>query len=257
MCRILCNYKQNYTQTNELTDFLNFTLHLQEIKAGIESYAEAVSQASRRAEKVVRDFEHLGASVGDLGLSLIRLGKYEDEVGGACGAYTDVGAGARDIAADSRRLGMSSVRMSRFARSATAESMNALEPLHAELALVPAVVDALKEREAAMLTCQSIRDNIVKKKASIVMMESSTEYSKMKKVDALKNEVAALEIALEAAEGEYEKVKQRNVEELVRWQEERSLAYASMVESYGRVCAAYEERGMEVWNGVAEDFGME
>ena len=76
--------------------------------------------------------------LGDLGLSLIRVAKYEDEEGTAkCGQYTDMGAGARSVAADSRRVGMAAVRLSRLSRVATGQLVEALQPLHDELALAP------------------------------------------------------------------------------------------------------------------------
>lgn len=44
--------------------------------------------------------------LGDLGLGLIKLAKFEDEAGAACGPYSDWGAAAKTMAADTRRVGM-------------------------------------------------------------------------------------------------------------------------------------------------------
>lgn len=68
---------------------------LREQRAGVEDYAEKLAVASRRAEKMVKEFEELGAVVGDLGLSLVKLAKYEEEEGGKCGQYTELGGGRR------------------------------------------------------------------------------------------------------------------------------------------------------------------
>ncbi len=75
--------------------------------------------------------------MGDLGLSLVKLGKYEEEEGSKCGQYTDLGVSARSVAADARRMGLAAVRHSRLARAANSQSMEALEPLHDELAMTP------------------------------------------------------------------------------------------------------------------------
>lgn len=59
-----------------------------------------------QAETTVSHFEEVGTVLGDLGLALIAMAKYEDEEGAKTGSYTDSSAAARDIAADARRVGM-------------------------------------------------------------------------------------------------------------------------------------------------------
>lgn len=46
------------------------------------------------------------AVLGDLGLGLIKLAKFEDETGATCGQYSDWGAACKTMAADTRRVGM-------------------------------------------------------------------------------------------------------------------------------------------------------
>lgn len=45
--------------------------------------------------------------------------------------------GARAVANDARRVGLAAVRQSRLARAANGQAMEALEPLHDELAMSP------------------------------------------------------------------------------------------------------------------------
>ena len=223
---------------------------LRETKLQVECYAEVLAQASRKAEKLLREFEKVGVVTGDLGLALMRLGKYEDEEGSKCGAYTDIGAGARVIAGDSRRVGTAAIRTNRLARAATAQSVAALEPLHTELGLGPAVVQALKERESALVTVDSIREDIAKKSVALSAAEESMEVGNVKKAQNLRNEVASLEAACDAAEAEYERVKSRNQSELLRWRGERQAELKRMVEVYARVAAQFEERAADVWESV-------
>ena len=75
--------------------------------------------------------------MGDFGLALVKLGKYEDEEGASCGQYSEMGVGARALAADTRRVGLAAVRQSRLARAANTQGMEALESLHDELAMSP------------------------------------------------------------------------------------------------------------------------
>jgi sorting nexin-1/2 len=223
---------------------------LRQTKAEVESYSEVLMQASRRAEKLLREFEHTGNVIGDLGLSLVRLGKYEDEEGSKCGEYTELGAGARAIGTEARRVGMTAVRTFRLARSATNEAVSALEPLHTELALAPAVVEALKEREAALVTVDTIRDGISKKAEALSIAEQSTDLNQVRKAQALRNEIASLEAACDAAEAEYEKVKGRNQTELQRWREERKNEFTRMAVAYAHVMAVFEDRAAEVFRST-------
>ena len=221
---------------------------LRQTKAEVESYQEVLMQASRKAEKLLREFEHTGNVLGDLGLALIKLGKHEEEEGSKCGEYTDIGAGAKTIAAEARKVGMASVRTYRLARGATTQNVIALEPLHTELALAPAVVEALKEREAALVTVDSIRDDISKKAAALSIAETSTDLAQVRKAQTLRNEVASLEAACDAAEAEYERVKGRNMVELQRWREERKNEFTRMAVAYARVNALFEDRAAEVFS---------
>ena len=63
-------------------------------------------RGTAQAEKLVAQFEELGCVLGDLGLAFIKIAKYEDEEGAKTGAYTDSSAAARDISANTKRVGM-------------------------------------------------------------------------------------------------------------------------------------------------------
>ncbi len=59
-----------------------------------------------QAEKLVSSMEDLGNVFGDLGLSLIQASRYEESSAGLVGQYSDTGAAAGVIAADTKRVGM-------------------------------------------------------------------------------------------------------------------------------------------------------
>lgn len=156
--------------------------------------------------------------MGDLGMSLIKLANYEEQEGGKCGQYTDIGLEARAIATDSRRIGAAAVRYRRLGRVAVGYLTQALAPLHDELALTPAALGALKERESALVTTHLIRDDIEKKRAAAVALEEAGALrfggssTKAKRVTQLQNEAAAAEATLTVAQTEYDRIKSRNVE---------------------------------------------
>ena len=117
------------------------------------------------------------------------------------------------MASDSRRTGMASVRLSRLERNATEQSVVSLDAIHTQLALSPAVIGALKAREAAHLTCTLLSDDLLSLKSSLSKLEDdnvvATDVVKARKRDSLRNEVASLEQALQAAESEYNEIKKR------------------------------------------------
>jgi hypothetical protein len=230
---------------------------MQETKAGVEAYAEALSNASRKAEKVVRELERSSSLNGNLGLALMALAKYEDEQTRPLGSHNALAAPARALAADLRRVGMVSIRYSRCTRPAIAESVISLQSVHDELALAPAVVEALQEREAALLTVQSVNDDIDKRRSALEILENGSsvpgDATKARKAQTLRNEIAGLEAALEAAETEYQRVKERNEAELQRWRYERAQAMTGMVRGFGFVQAALREREAEFFQTSLED----
>ena len=58
-----------------------------------------------QAEKAVERFEESGAVLGDLGMALIRLAKFEAEQGAASAGYSVTAAASRSLAADCQRTG--------------------------------------------------------------------------------------------------------------------------------------------------------
>ena len=54
---------------------------------------------------MVAKMEEAGEALGDFGLSLVKLSKFEDEEGSAMGQYTRQGAATTSIAADCKRTG--------------------------------------------------------------------------------------------------------------------------------------------------------
>lgn len=85
-----------------------------------------------QAERVVAKMDEAGSALGDFGLSLIKLSKFEDEEGSGTGPHTQQGAASRSLAADCRRTGM--VRTTRACCSAHS-SLPLPEPSHRLLGL--------------------------------------------------------------------------------------------------------------------------
>lgn len=236
-------------------------IDLRNEKLVIDEFLEKVAAASRKAERLVSKFEELGQVTGDLGLSAIKLAKFEDTDGSNCGAYTDSAMASKTISADSKRVGMAAIRVSRLSRTATNATADALAPLHDNLALAPAASKALKEREAALLTLHAIEADLEKRRQAISAIEAEGQRTQAadkakRKTESLRNEVASLEAAVQAASQEYNRVKRRNSQEVARWKDARISDFDGMLDNFAKIMAAYENRTLSVWLEVAEQFGV-
>jgi len=220
-----------------------------------------LTETTRKAEHLVKRLEDVGNVLGDIGLSFIKVAKFEDEDGLRCGQYTDSGEACKCIAADSRRIGMAAVRMSRLSRTATVQTATQLSQLHDYLALLPAIRIALRERDAARITVATIEAELQEKKKRVSNLEEQSskvfggDKNRTRKISELQQTVSSLEAACDASRAEYERVKSRNLSEMERYKSEKTENFMGMLIGFARVQAAFAERSFNVWLGVAEEFG--
>lgn len=213
--------------------------------------------ASRKSEKLIREMERFGAAYGDFGLSLLRLSNYEEKESENIGVYSPLGSQAKLLSEATRQIGLASVRISRLSRAATSEAVASLEVIHDELSLGPVAIDALNERETALLTMKSLKEDIDKRRLNIEVLEHSSgapgDPNKARKVQDLHNEIASLEAALETADVEYQKIKDRNELELRRWRGGRHDKFSGMANSIGNIESTLYERISELSKALAEE----
>jgi len=221
-----------------------------------------LTDTTRKAEHLVKRLEEVGNVLGDIGLSFIKVAKFEDEDGLRCGQYTQSGAASKAIAADSRRIGMAAVRLSRLSRTATVQSAMQLGQLHDYLALLPSIRAAFREREDARVTVAALAEDHEEKKRRVAQLEEQSskvfggDKNRTRKISDLQHALSALEAAQQAGTAEYERVKLRNTQELARYKSDKSEDFHNMLVGFARVQAAFAERSFNVWMGVAEEFGI-
>jgi len=221
-----------------------------------------LTDTTRKAEYLVKRLEEVGNVLGDIGLSLIKVAKFEDEDGLRCGQYTESGTASKVVAADSRRIGMAAVRLSRLSRTATVQSAIQLSQLHDYLGLLPSIRAAFRERDNARLTVAALEEDHEDKKKRVSQLEDQSskvfggDKNRTRKISDLQHTLGALEAAQQAGTAEYERVKTRNLQELTRFKAEKKEDFHNMLVGFARVQAAFAERSFNVWMGVAEEFGM-
>lgn len=203
-------------------------IQMRKIRSDVEIYCEHLVQVSRKSEKLIGEFERLGGVTGDVGLSLIRLAKYEDEYGGPTGQYSAFTSETQKMATNLRRVGMSVVKLSRQERTCTENLVVSLAPIHNQLAMSQAAIEGFREREWAFLTLMNTKETLQKTRDSLEVLEKAQSASTLqdpgatKKIESLKNDIAGLEAVLHAAEVGYDEIKRRNKSDYSRWREEQS-----------------------------------
>lgn len=85
----------------------------------------------------MRKFERMGATLGDLGLSFIKLSKYEETEGTERAAFTNTISCSQSITSDTKQSGIALVRLARLARKVTGKMAQDLGELHDYLYFMP------------------------------------------------------------------------------------------------------------------------
>lgn len=85
----------------------------------------------------------MGSVFGDLGLSFIKLSKYEETEGTERAAYTETLDCAQSITAATKHTGIVLVRLARLARKVTGKMAQDLGELHDHLSFIPVSMDLI------------------------------------------------------------------------------------------------------------------
>jgi hypothetical protein len=125
-------------------------------KARAAALERLLVDASARAERLVGRAAASCDALGDAGLALVRLSKFEEAEGARRGRFAARGAAQRLAAADARAAGAAAVRACRLGRAAAGQLAAQLAPLHGHLSLAPSVSRAVADRAEALLTWQTL-----------------------------------------------------------------------------------------------------
>ncbi|WIA09894.1 hypothetical protein OEZ85_010108 [Tetradesmus obliquus] len=232
-------------------------LDLRRLREAAEEMREQLSLTSKAAEKLVGRLDQLGATAGDLGLSMFKVAKFEEAEGGALASYTGTLRYSSGLIADQKRTAAALVRVSKIMGKVTGRVAQELGTLHDNLAAVPAAVRGYMSREHQMLTWHTLEGDLEAKQKALAEMDKS----KVKRVDELRGDVARLELSVGAARAEYDKIKAANVAETARFAAERRAEYSAMLENFTATQVAAAERtaeaGIQVGNACWELYCLE
>lgn len=214
---------------------------------------QELSGMSSKATKLLTLQQKFGEALGEFGLECLKFAKLQEEEGTRLGKYSENGIGCMTAASEMRKAGNTSVRMSRVTRSATAQTAQALEPLHDYLKIMPSVRRSISDRNEALLTLQTMLAEADRLEARIA--KSQFDTAKMKKVEEWKSELETTKATGEQAKADYETIQERHREEFARLEKERVADFHAMLLNFARVQVSNAERSLSLWRGLAEEFG--
>lgn len=236
---------------------------LEEKRDKLSELEKVLGGSSAAAEQLLKKQEDVGDALGELGLALIKLSKSEDAESQRLGNYSHVGSALSQHAADVRRVGTASVRMSRLARAADDQTALQLSPLHDHLGMLPAARTSLQDRVDARRHLILLKDDHSARSSRLEKLEKGEggrsllgvlggRAQTVRELDFLSKDVPALATAVKKSEQELEEIIKRNESEMARVADERKESFNVMLRGLGRVQAAYAERSESIWQATTE-----
>ncbi|CAA6654692.1 unnamed protein product [Spirodela intermedia] len=222
-----------------------------ERKEKMQDLEQQLSIASQQAEALVKAQQDIGETMGELGLTFIKLTKFETEEA----VYNS----QRIRAADIRRVATAAVKASRFYRESNAHTVKHLDTLHEYLGLMLAVHSAFSDRSSALLTVQTLLSELSSLEARAEKLEAATskifgaDKSRVRKMEELKETIRTTEDAKLVALREYERIKENNRSELERLDRDRHDDFLGMLKGFVINQVGYAEKIADVWEAVAQE----
>ncbi|WOL04609.1 sorting nexin 2B [Canna indica] len=222
-----------------------------ERKEKMQDLEQQLSTTSQQAEALVKAQQDIGETMGELGMALIKLTKFEIEE-----ATFD---SQTMRAADAKRVATAAVKASRLYRELNAQTVKHLATLHDCLGVMLAVEIAFSERASALLTVQTLMSDLSALRARVEKLEVASsrifggDQSRLRKVEELKGTIRVTEDAKSCAVREYERIKENNWTELDRLDTEMHDDLLNMLKGFVINQIGYWEKVGNAWTAVEEE----
>lgn len=223
----------------------------QEKKQRLQNLELQLSNASKQAELLVKAQQDMGETIGELGLTFIKLTKFENERATL--------NSQRERAADMKNVATVAVKASRLYRELNSQTVKHLDILHEHLSLMLGVHHAFSDRSSALLTVQTLISELSSLSSRAEKLETATskifggDKSRVRKSEELKDAIRVTEDAKSCAIREYERIKESNRSEIDRINRERHADFVKMLKGFITNQVAYTERIGQEWSKVAEE----
>ncbi|KAL1196855.1 Sorting nexin 2B [Cardamine amara subsp. amara] len=222
-----------------------------EKKEKMQDLEQQIINASQHAESLVKAQQDMGETMGELGLTFIKLTKFENDEA--------VFNSQRGRANDMKNLATAAVKASRFYRELNSQTVKHLDTLHEYLGLMMAVQGAFADRSSALLTVQTLLSELSSLEARAEKLEAASskvfggDKSRIRKIEELKETIKNTEDAKNVAIRQYERIKENNWFEVERLDRERRADFLNMMKGFVVNQVGYAEKIGNVWAKVAEE----
>ncbi|KZV25767.1 sorting nexin 2B-like [Dorcoceras hygrometricum] len=191
---------------------------------------QQLSYASKQAESLVKAQQDIGDTVGELGLSLIKLTKFESE-------HSELNT-QRTRAADIKNVATTAVKSSRLYRELNSQTVKHLETLQEYMGLMFSVHNAFSDRSSALLTLQTLVSELHSLHSRTEKLETASsklfgsDKARIRKLQELNNAIKVTDDAKSCAIREYDRIKENNRSEIQRLDEERQADFTKMLTGF-------------------------
>uniref|UniRef100_A0A804QNZ3 Sorting nexin/Vps5-like C-terminal domain-containing protein n=1 Tax=Zea mays TaxID=4577 RepID=A0A804QNZ3_MAIZE len=220
-------------------------------KARFDDLQQQLTITSQQAEALVKAQDDLRETTGHLGMTLIKLAKFEREQA-TCNSL-------RRRAGEIHNFANSVLKMSRSQIKLNSEMVKHLGSIHEYLEMMISVHHAFTDRSNALYYVQSLSADLFSLHTRAGGLESSSardmghEWSTYQKVEGLKEAIRSAEAAKSDAVREYESIKENNMIEIKRFDKERRHDFIEMLKGFVVTQVSYSDHFANMWTKVTEE----
>ncbi|CAN6332727.1 unnamed protein product [Urochloa humidicola] len=220
-------------------------------KARFQDLQQQLTTTSQQAESLVKAQDDIRETTGHLGMTLIKLAKFEREQA-TCNSL-------RRRAGEIHNFANSVLKMSRSQAKLNSEIVKHLGSIHEYLEAMISVNHAFTEHSNALQRVQSLSADIFSLHTRAGRLESSSardmghEWSTYQKVEGLKETMRSAEAAKSDALREYESIKENKKIEIKRFDKERRHDFIEMLKGFVVKQVSYSDHSANMWKKVEEE----
>ncbi|KAL5231280.1 hypothetical protein ABZP36_030056 [Zizania latifolia] len=220
-------------------------------KSRLQDLQQQLTTTSQQAEALVKARDDLKTTMAHLGMTLIKLAKFEREQA-TCSPQ-------RRRAADINNFAKSIVKFSRSQTKLNSEIVKHLGTIHEHLETMISVHHAFSDRSNALHHVQTLSADLfflhirAGKLESVSSRGIGQEWSRYQKREGLKETISAAEAAKNHALREYETIKENNMIEIRRFDNDRRRDLVEMLKGFIVNKVSYSDHYANMWAKVAEE----
>lgn len=223
-----------------------------ERKGKIQDFALQLNSSSDKAEALVKAQQDIAETMGELGLTFVKLVKLENN--------EIIYMSERSWAVDAKVVATAAVKTSRFYRELNAQTVRHMqETLHEYTGLMLSIRNAFSERSNALLTVQTLLSDLASWHARAEKLEAASARifggndSRIQRLDEIRRTIRITEDAKSYATREYEKIKENNRYELERFDKDSQDDFLNMLRGLATNQMGYFQKIADVWERVASE----